>query len=79
MATTITNEAQTSYQFEGSGDTMTVESNLNSVVLQDASGLTLTKTASPSDFLPGDIITFNVFKITLLIRRYRGTLLAPGP
>lgn len=60
MATTITNEAQTSYQFEGSGDTMTVESNLNSVVLQDASGLTLTKTASPSDFLPGDIITFNV-------------------
>ena len=60
MATTITNEAQTTYQYEGSSETLTAESNVNSVVLLDSSGLSLTKTASPTEFLAGDIITYNV-------------------
>ena len=60
MATTITNEAQTTYRFNGSSETATAESNVNSIILQDSSLLSLTKTASPATFLAGDIITYTI-------------------
>ena len=60
MSTTITNEATTVYQYVGSASTETVSSNTNSIVLEDASGLTITKTPSATNFAPGDIITYTV-------------------
>lgn len=60
MATTITNEAEATYEFAGSSDSLTTSSNENSIVLQDASGLSISKTASPTEFLAGDIITYTV-------------------
>ena len=60
MATTITNEATTTYQYVGASSTETVTSNTNSIVLEDASGLTITKTPSATTFTPGDIITYTV-------------------
>ena len=60
MSTTITNEATTTYQYVGSGSTETVTSNTNSIVLEDASGLTITKSPSATTFVPGDIITYTV-------------------
>lgn len=60
MASTINNQASTTYQFSGSSETTTSTSNLSSVVLQDGQGLTLTKTATPISFAVGDIITYSV-------------------
>ncbi len=60
MSTTITNEATTVYQYVGSASTETVSSNTNSIVLEDASGLTITKSPSATNFAPGDIITYTV-------------------
>ncbi len=60
MATTITNEATTRYQYVGSSSTETAISNTNIISLEDASGLTITKTPSASTFGPGDIITYTV-------------------
>jgi len=60
MATTITNDAEATYQFDGSSDTLSTMSNINSIVLQDNTGLTLTKVASPTEFLAGDIITYTI-------------------
>ena len=60
MASTINNQASTTYQFSGSSETTTSTSNLSSVVLQDGQGLTLTKTATPTSFAVGDIITYSV-------------------
>ena len=63
MSTTITNEATTIYQYVGASSTETVTSNTNSIVLEDASGLVITKSPSATTFVPGDIITYTV-KIT---------------
>lgn len=60
MSTTITNEATTLYQYVGSSSTETISSNTNSIVLEDASGLTITKSPSTTTFSPGDIITYTV-------------------
>ena len=60
MPTTINNQATASYQFSGSGEVNTVTTNLNSVVLEDSQGLSITKTGSPNTFLAGDIITYTI-------------------
>lgn len=60
MPSTINNEATTTYQFVGSSETETTISNENSIVLEDAQGLTLTKTASPTVFEAGSIINYTV-------------------
>lgn len=57
---TITNEATTNYQFNGSSDVLTATSNTNSIFLEESQGLTVTKTGSASEFLPGEIITYTV-------------------
>ena len=57
---TITNDATATYVFDGSSDVETINSNLNSLSLEDAQGLTVTKTASPTTFIAGDIITYTV-------------------
>lgn len=60
MSTTITNEATTTYMYAGAPSSSTITTNTNTVVLQDASGLSITKTASATTFAPGDIITYTV-------------------
>jgi len=60
MATPINNTAGATYQFSGGTEVLTATSNENVVVLQESSGLTITKTANPSTFLTGDIITYTV-------------------
>jgi len=60
MATTITNEAEATYEFSGSSEILSVESNENSIVLQDSTGLFISKSASPTEFVAGDIITYTV-------------------
>ena len=60
MATTITNQSQTTYQFSGSGDILTTDSNVNTITLEDAQNLVITKTANPTTFVPGSIITYTV-------------------
>ena len=60
MSTTITNEATTTYQYVGASSTETVTSNTNSIVLENASGLNITKSPSVTTFSPGDIITYTV-------------------
>ena len=60
MATTINNEATTTYQFSGSPDVLTATSNENSIILENSQGLNITKTGNPSEFAVGDIITYTV-------------------
>ena len=60
MPTTITNEASTTYQFNGSSDVNSLTSNENTIVLEDTQGLLLTKNSNPSDFLAGEIITYSI-------------------
>lgn len=60
MSSIITNEATATYQFNGSTETMTTTSNENTIILQDNSGITLSKTGSPTEFVAGDIITYRV-------------------
>lgn len=60
MATTITNQASTNYQFAGSSETLNTSSNINEVVLEDAQGLTLTKSSSVDTFAAGEIITYTI-------------------
>ena len=57
---TITNDAEATYQFDGSSETLTAVSNVNSIELLDNTGLTLSKTASPTEFNAGDIIDYTV-------------------
>ena len=63
MPITINNQATANYQFSGSGEMNTITTNVNSVVLEDSQGLSITKTGSPNTFLAGDIITYTI-KIT---------------
>ena len=60
MATQINNQASTTYQFAGRADVLSATSNDSTVMLNDASGLTITKTASPTTFVAGDIVTYTV-------------------
>lgn len=60
MPTTITNEASTTYQFNGSSEVNNLTSNENTIVLEDTQGLVLTKNSNPSDFLAGEIITYSI-------------------
>ena len=60
MPSTITNDATTTYQFVGSSNTGSVTSNTNTIVLLDNQGLNVTKTASPTTFAPGEIITYTI-------------------
>ena len=57
---TITNQSQTTYQFDGSSEVLTTSSNINEVTLEENQGLILTKTASPTTFVAGSIITYTV-------------------
>ena len=63
MAIPINNEASTTYQFNGSSEVNTAMSNEHTIMLENAQGLNITKTGSPTEFLAGDIITYTV-KIT---------------
>ena len=60
MATQINNQASTTYQFLGSSEVLTAVSNENTITLLDSSGLSVTKTANPTTYLAGDIITYTV-------------------
>lgn len=60
MPTTINNEAESKYQFGGSGPINTVNSNISSIVLEDGQGLDIEKTANPTTFSAGDIIAYTV-------------------
>ena len=60
MATTITNQGTASYQFENSGEIMSVSSNENQTTLNTSSGLGITKNSSSDNFLPGEIITYTI-------------------
>ncbi len=58
--TTKTNDATATYVFDGSSDVELINSNINSINLQDVQGLTLSKTASPNTFVAGDIINYTI-------------------
>ena len=60
MATSITNQVSTNYQFAGSSDTLTTSSNINEITLEDNQGLTLTKSSNVETFAVGEIITYTV-------------------
>ena len=60
MATTITNEASTTYIFEGSSEILSATSNENSIVLQDPQGISLVKTSSVAELAAGEILTYTV-------------------
>lgn len=62
MAQTINNSATTIYNING-GATETITSNVLPINFQTTTGLTLTKTANPTTFSAGDIITYTI-KIT---------------
>ena len=59
MAEIVNNSASTTYTLTGSSTPQTVTSNTLAVNL-NTSGLSLSKTASPTEFSAGDIITYTV-------------------
>lgn len=60
MAETINNSASTTYTLSGSTDSTTISSNSLAITLENTEGLNLTKTANPTTFLAGDIITYTI-------------------
>lgn len=56
----IFNSATTNYLFEGSSETQTATSNSFPINFENNQGLTLTKTANPTTFSAGDIITYTI-------------------
>ena len=60
MPTTVTNSTSTEYQFSGSSDVLTAQSNVHDVILQDPTGITLSKTSNTNSFVVGQIITYTV-------------------
>jgi len=60
MATTIFNQGSSTYQFEGTSETLTTSSNENQITLENGSGLVVSKTANPTTFVAGDIITYTI-------------------
>lgn len=59
MAEIVNNSASTTYTLTGSSTPQTVTSNTLPVILNTA-GLTLSKTANPTEFSAGDIITYTI-------------------
>lgn len=59
MAQTINNSASTVYNFNG-GASETASSNVLPINFQSSTGLTITKTANPTTFSAGDIITYTI-------------------
>lgn len=57
---TITNQATIIYSFSGSTESLTGTSNTSSIELNTSSGLTITKTANPTTFSAGSIISYTV-------------------
>ena len=60
MPTTVTNSTSTEYQFSGSSEVLTTQSNVHDVILQDPTGITLSKTSNTNSFVVGQIITYTV-------------------
>lgn len=60
MATTITNQSSTTYQFADSTETLTTTSNTNQIILEDFQGLTITKSSNISEFSVGEIVTYTI-------------------
>lgn len=60
MSTIINNDASASYQFVGSSNTGNVTSNTLSIELLDSQGLNVVKTANPSTFTSGEIVTYTI-------------------
>lgn len=63
MATTITNQASVSFDYTGSTQTVTNESNSVSATINDEYSFTLALTSSSTSYRPGETITYFV-KIT---------------
>jgi len=60
MATTITNQATTNYQYDGSSEVLSTSSNVNEILLEDSQGISLTKYSNVDTFSNGEIITYTV-------------------
>lgn len=60
MSEIINNNASTTYSFAGSSDVSSATSNILPINLQNAEGLVITKTANPTSFAAGSIITYTV-------------------
>ncbi len=60
MAETINNGASTTYSFEGSTDVFNASSNILPINFENSSGLSITKTASPTTFVAGEIINYTI-------------------
>lgn len=60
MAQTINNSASTNYSFSGSPTDLQSVSNTFPINLLVSTGLTITKTSSPSTFTAGSIITYTI-------------------
>ena len=59
MAQTINNSASTIFNYNG-GTSETTSSNVSAINLQDSNGLTITKSANPTTFSAGEIITYTI-------------------
>lgn len=60
MATQINNSASATYSTDGTPSSVTIQSNNLSINLEENSGMTLSKTASPTNFAVGSIITYTL-------------------
>lgn len=60
MATQINNSASTTYTIVGDSNSNTITSNTLSINLEENSGMTLSKTVSPTNFAVGSIITYTL-------------------
>lgn len=60
MSEIINNSASTSYTFSGSPNAYSATSNILPINYENSAGITVTKTANPSTFSIGDIITYTV-------------------
>ena len=58
--TEINNSASTAYNFSGSGEILTATSNTLPINFNNSNGLSLTKTANPTTFIAGEIITYTI-------------------
>ena len=56
----INNSATANYIFNGGRETLTVSSNDHVINLQNSQGLSINKTANPTTFSSGDIITYTI-------------------
>ena len=56
----INNSASTNYIFEGSSESLSADSNTLPINFVSGSGLTLSKSANPTTFSAGDIVTYTI-------------------